>query len=366
LQTDQIDLNRTSAMGVAGLKGFLQFAEKGHLSVRPEDVQENFKKQHLSASISKKLKEKGLNVKCNIGTSDFKVDIGIVHPDKPQQYILGIVVDGHYYYNAHTANDREMVMPSMLKALGWNIHRIWTIDWHENSDKIIDTIIEKVKQLLTKSEVKSESTDEPIVELAFESIKVMPLEDLSINVATKQNTYTAYSITPISNSNSERIYDFQNRNIIKQQIKSLVDTESPISKSLLYKKVLQAWNTSRAGARLDKHLEGIIKEMNIVQTTHHQPFYWSKNTTLDYYRSNDIEKRNMEDIAPEEILVALQEVIVNNLSIEEDELLRYLARTFGFAKVGKQIDTILCYVIDTAMQNGKVKKENNRIKLADK
>jgi hypothetical protein len=74
----------------------------------------------------------------------------------------------------------------------------------------------------------------------------------------------------------------------------------------------------------------------------------------------------MEDIAPEEILVALQEVVANNLSIEEDELLRYLARTFGFAKVGKQIDTILRYVIDTAVQNGKVKKENGRIKLSDK
>jgi hypothetical protein len=70
---------------------------------------------------------KGLNVKCNIGTSNFKVDIGIIHPDKPHEYILGIVVDGYYYFNAHTANDREMVMPSMLKALGWNIYRIWTI-----------------------------------------------------------------------------------------------------------------------------------------------------------------------------------------------------------------------------------------------
>ena len=162
------------------------------------------------------------------------------------------------------------------------------------------------------------------------------------------------------------MYEFQNRNRIKQQIQFLVDTEAPISKSLLYKKVLQAWNTSRAGARLDKHLEGIIKEMNIVQPTHHQPFYWSNNTTLDYYRSNDIEKRNMEDIAPEEILVALQEVVTNNLSIEEAELLRYLARTFGFAKVGKQIDTILRYVIDTAVQHGKVKRENDRIKLAAK
>ena len=74
----------------------------------------------------------------------------------------------------------------------------------------------------------------------------------------------------------------------------------------------------------------------------------------------------MEDIAPEEVLVALQDVVANNLSIEEDELLRYLARTFGFVKVGKQIETILRYVIDTAVQNGKVIKENDRIKFADK
>jgi hypothetical protein len=74
----------------------------------------------------------------------------------------------------------------------------------------------------------------------------------------------------------------------------------------------------------------------------------------------------MEDIAPEEVLVALQEVVTNNLSIEEAELFRYLARTFGFAKVGKQIDTILRYVVDTAVEQGKVKRENNRIKLVDK
>lgn len=362
LQADQIDLSRTSAEGVAGLKAFLQFAEKGHLSVRPEDVQEALNKQHLSAYIGKKLQEKGFEVKCNIGTSGFKVDIGIVHPDKSQQYILGVVIDGHYYYNAQTTNDREMVMPSVLKALGWNVHRIWTMDWYENSDKIIDAIVEKVKQLQTQQEVKEVIAPEP----TFEPMKAMPEEVTPITITSRQKPYVAAVLNSVSSANSETIFEFQNRNSIKQQIQSLVDTEAPISKSLLYKKVLQAWNTSRAGARLDKHLEGVIKEMNITQTIHHQPFYWGNNTTLDLYRSNDIEKRNMEDIAPEEVIVALEEVVTSNLSIEEEELLRYLARTFGFAKVGKQIDTLLRYTIDTAVKQDKVKRENDRIRLADK
>lgn len=366
LHTDQIDLSRTSSEGVAGLKAFLHFAEKGHLSVRPEDVQETINKQHLSVSISKKLQEKGFDVKCNIGTSGFKVDIGIVHPNKPQQYILGIVIDGHYYYNAQTTNDREMVMPSVLKALGWNVHRIWTMDWLENATKIIDAIVEKVKHLQTQPDVKEETIEKPVAEPVFEPIKSIPVEVVTNNITTKLKPYIAASLTSISSANSETIFEFQNRNTIKQHIQSLVDTEAPISKSLLYKKVLQAWNTSRAGARLDKHLEGIIKEMNVVETNHHQPFYWSNNTALDYYRSNDTEKRNMEDIAPEEVIIALEEVVTNNLSIEENELIRYLARTFGFAKVGKQIDALLRYTIDEAVKQDKVRRENDRIKVAVK
>jgi hypothetical protein len=237
LHADQIDLSRTSAEGVAGLKAFLQFAEKGHLSIRPEDVREALDRHHLSESISKKLEEKGLEVKCNIGTSGFKVDIGIVHPDKPQQYILGIVIDGHYYFNAHTTNDREMVMPSVLKALGWNIHRIWTMDWYENSNKIVDAIVEKIKHLQTQPEVK----EKKIVEPAFEPIKSMPFEGATNNNISKQKPYEATSLTSISSANSETIFEFQNRNTIKQQIQLLLETEAPISKSLLYKKVLLAW-----------------------------------------------------------------------------------------------------------------------------
>ncbi len=156
LKADQIDLNRTAAEGVAGLKSFMQFAESGHLrlSIRPEDVQEVYHKKHLSEKISKLLQEKGLQVQYNIGTSDFKVDIGIVHPDKPQQYILGIIVDGYYYYHTRTINDREIVMPAVLKALGWNMYRIWTIDWYNNANNIIENIVEKVKQLQMQSEVK--------------------------------------------------------------------------------------------------------------------------------------------------------------------------------------------------------------------
>ncbi len=364
LTADQIDLNRTSAEGVAGLKAFLQFAQNGHLAIRAQDVQTDA--SQLSKVIAQRLQAKGLQVQCNIGTSGFKIDIGIVHPQKAQQYILGIVIDGTYYYNARTANDREMVMPSVLKSLGWNLHRIWTMDWYENSNAIIETIAKKVNNLLQQPEPEKEiALPETAAQPVFEPTDVM-MEAVPAIITKQQQPYRAHALSKVANASSETIYDAGNRHRIKQQIQMLVDMEAPISKSLLYKKILQAWNTTRAGTRLEAYLQEIITNMDINQTIHHQPFYWSSNTVvMDYYRSNDVEKRNIEDIAPEEIAVALQEVVTHNLSIEEEELIRYLCRSFGFAKVGKQIDTQLRYVIDMLEKEGSIKREEGRVMIVN-
>ncbi|HLO43775.1 MAG TPA: DUF3320 domain-containing protein [Leadbetterella sp.] len=366
LHADQIDLSRTSAEGVAGLKAFLQFAEKGQLSFRPEDLQDMQSKRHLSEAISRKLQHRGLLVKCNIGTSGFKVDIGIINPNKPEQYVLGLIIDGHYYFNAQTANDREMVMPSVLKALGWNIYRVWSLDWHENSEKIINDIVDKFQILLTQPDIDEENNPPFENEIVFEPIKMERGEEIKNTIESKQKEYDATNIRVMSSVTSENFLEFKNRNIIKNQILSIVNTEAPISKSLLYKKVLVSWNTSRAGSRIDKYLEEILSELQLTETIHDQPFYWNGNTNIDFYRNNEVEKRNMEDIAPEEVIVALEEVVTNYLSIEEDELLRYLARTFSFAKVGRQIDHHLRYSIDMAIRQGKIRRDFNRIKLADK
>ena len=147
LKFNQIDLSRTSSEGVAGLKRFLQFAEKGQLTIHAQDVQFDKENKYLSYHIAKKLAKQGFKVKCNIGTSSFKVDIGIVHPEFENQYILGILIDSQNYYSAQTTNDREIVLPSVLESLGWNIFKIWSLDWFENSDRIINSIIEKINKI---------------------------------------------------------------------------------------------------------------------------------------------------------------------------------------------------------------------------
>jgi len=51
----------------------------------------------------------------------------------------------------------------MLESLGWNIFRIWTLDWIENSDVIVESILVKVNELVLQVDVPSEEEINPTV-----------------------------------------------------------------------------------------------------------------------------------------------------------------------------------------------------------
>lgn len=42
---------------------------------------------------------------------------------------------GEIYRSARTAKDRELAQVAVLMQLGWNIQRVWAMDWWDNSAK---------------------------------------------------------------------------------------------------------------------------------------------------------------------------------------------------------------------------------------
>ncbi|MCS5880691.1 hypothetical protein LNP17_11790 [Klebsiella variicola subsp. variicola] len=50
--------------------------------------------------------------------------MGIVHPDKPGDYLVGVECDGATYHSAATARDRDKVRSAILQGLGWKLLRL--------------------------------------------------------------------------------------------------------------------------------------------------------------------------------------------------------------------------------------------------
>ena len=145
MTASQIDLRRTSAKGVEGLRAFLEFAENGHLPAPPVTFN-NEEKHVLIDQICEALGEKGYLTTPLVGRSNFKVDIAVSSPDNPDNYLLGIMCDGNSYYETKTTRDREIVQPAILHMLHWRTMRVYSIDWYANRDKVLSQIIAKIKK----------------------------------------------------------------------------------------------------------------------------------------------------------------------------------------------------------------------------
>lgn len=143
---EHIDVKRTKAEGVIGLKGFVEYARNaGSLPSINSSVSDD--KNGIATILKEELYNRGINVKVHLGNSKFKIDLAIIDPDNNDKYKLAILIDGQNYYQAQTANDRNIIQPSVLEGLGWNIHRIWTIDWYEGKNKEIEKVLSKIESI---------------------------------------------------------------------------------------------------------------------------------------------------------------------------------------------------------------------------
>lgn len=144
MHADHIDLSRTQALGVKGLKNFLYFAEHGYQPLLASQQQGAAFVGGLPELIAAPLRERGFQVDTYVGKSAFRVDLAIVDPANSDRYILGILCDGKSYYATPTARDREIVQPTVLRGLGWNTLRVWSVDWLNDSQSVIDSIVDKI------------------------------------------------------------------------------------------------------------------------------------------------------------------------------------------------------------------------------
>lgn len=145
MTADMIDLRRTKSKGVESLKNFLEFAQKGgqeenHTGIRVQ------KEQGITEQICQAITEAGYQYQKAVGHSKFKIDIAVINPYNEEEYLLGIMLDGEAYRQCRNTKDREVAQISVLNGLGWEVLRIWTMDWWDNRNKEISKLIQILEE----------------------------------------------------------------------------------------------------------------------------------------------------------------------------------------------------------------------------
>lgn len=381
LRSDMIDLNRTSSVGVAGLKRFLEYAEKRekpsveYLSAGLPD-----ERASIENLVAEKLRSLGYEVHTHIGSSGYKIDIGIVDPAHPSTYRLGIICDGKSSWCAKTVRDREIVQDSVLTLLGWKVCRIWTIDWWEDPDKVIANIQKALEGKEPRSRApRATSSIKVWTARAKKKEKITgPVMDQFSSVALKQaftaacekvenpcREYKAAALTQFR-YDGELFYEPDRRRIILDQIKRIIEAEAPISKPLLCKKILYEWGIGRLTQRSETYLSTLLEASGFYRKDcDGLSFFWMNEEQCCSYALFRLHSgREVADLPPEEVANGVRQVLTEAISLPVPDLLKACAQLFGFNRTGANIDVVMQRGVQEAVKRKYARMENDKVAIA--
>ena len=345
-----IDLTRTAAEGVRDLKAFIEFADRG-----PRALAEATRgslggaDSPFEEAVTAALRRRGWIVVPQVGVSKFRIDLGVVHPDRPGDYLVGVECDGAAYHSAATARDRDKVRAAILEELGWKLLRIWSTDWWIDKERAADRLHAEIDACLAAD--RATAAEQEDVEQQGESsasrlseteLAAMPIEpevvvaksedvttvdlDESIEVAPESayarlveptsireedDLYRVTDFAPVAFMiDPEQFYESAYDGVLSALIAQVLAAEAPISEALLVQRIARSHGFQRAGRIIRDRVMALAGRAHFVE---HEPggsrFVWTNtNSEAGWNRARSpatpADIRQIEDIALAELRAA--------------------------------------------------------------
>ena len=305
---------------------------------------------------------------------------------------MGIICDGDNYYNTNTERDREICQPGVLQGLGWEIMRVWTIDWFINREQVLERIVKKLGELTDRQNVfstkettpekkdssqqimspktnigenvikkavsstpvakenKDGQTDSKLSKLPFSVSK----EELDLEVKSNMITY----ILPEREKRSDNANNSRTIPLIRRQIsmdvRNILQEEQPVNLSRIRSCISYMYNISGAAEKLNGIIKtelgkGYIDPSSLSEN----PTYWeNESAAKGYDKFRSCKEREIDDIPIVEVKNAVKQALQEQLSISTVDLLRQIIILMGRQRRTPKSDELISRAISQLEQEG--------------
>ncbi|TSJ41010.1 DUF3320 domain-containing protein [Mucilaginibacter corticis] len=345
ITADDLKTTEATRFGIRALKNFLYFAQFAKLNDPENLAAEN---RPFEAEVAAQLTKAGYIVRDKVGTPGFYLDLAIVDPDNPGRYLLGIVCDGRAYASARSATDRDRLRGQVLELFGWNIYRVWSTDWYRNPEQELQRLTAAIEQA-------------PVPEPEPE-----PYEFARVEHPDGQ-TDTAYqaAILTIDEPKDLQLYTFEQ---LAGWISEVVQTESPVHLDEVIRRITEASDISRAGARVKYTMTQAARyaeQNNLVKLK--QEFLWLPGMETPPVRDRSklpAASRKIALVAPEEIYEAIRQVVEGSVAITEEDTIPLAAKRLGFARLTEELKQVLSDAVGQCIRRDILTHEGLLLKSA--
>lgn len=382
---DMIDLGRTNSVGVSSLRDFLEFGERGKLVKNYSQIDNE--QSGMVNTVVRFLTDNGYESRMNVGHSNFRIDIAVINPYDKNEYLLGIMLDGDSYARTENARDREISQLSVLKGLGWNTYRMWTMDFWADSNKELKKLFDLLEELKQNASTKKkEKVDDEIevVNIDFDlieenEIKSSRKKDVKQKVSKqrwvsdssgsvlitskviKDNNKKKYSSTEYKYAELTPMViaetDIENNiDELRDRICKVTEIEAPILRDKLFEKVVKSLLlTTQSQNVLNAFNKALDKCEYIAKKQSGKVWVWAKNQDPDEYFVYRIEnKRNLDTICIQEMMNAVCLALQDKGALDEDVLIKTIAIYLGYMQVSDEVESNVLAAIKQARKEGRI------------
>jgi len=356
IKASDIDIESAKSEGTIILHNYLEYAEKGPEALKLPKQKAGEFESPLEEDVAMVIQRIGYNVVPKVGYSGCPIDMGVVDPNNPGSYLLGIEFDGVTYQSSNSARDRDRLREQVLKQLAWRIHRIWSPAWVARRDSEVRRLagaLAEAHKFQLEAEVPSmdvaleEDNDDLSQEVDVQKVQFAGIEKIGVpyKVHTFKAKFNPYVRVPSSRHGwvvrANEFHFQENRQLQSILLEELVKEEGPIHFDYAVRRLAAVWGLKRRGPRIvqaaREALNLLLRNQKAIIKGH---FIWPTDLQDVPVRvpvpGVPESKRILEHIPPEEIENAMKLIARYALGISAESLTVETAKVFGFSHGGEK------------------------------
>jgi len=255
---EDIDTDRAKGKGVVAFKLFLHYARTGRLQLG-RFASEDPSLSAMGDQVEHVIQVQGYQVHRHVGLSGLFIDIAVADPERPGRYVLGVELDGLSYANAQSARDRDRLRNAVLRDHGWQLHRIWAMDWLQRPAEQAQKLLQAIKdaqEVLRNEGVQKRDVAVPVEIVTIERGDVAELR-LEALPETTANFYKEAALTAIP---TYQDLSSTSLTLLAKFVEDVVAVESPVHRDEVVVRIRSAWNLLRSGGRIQTALDTAIQK----------------------------------------------------------------------------------------------------------
>jgi hypothetical protein len=333
-----IDLSRATRDGPRIFKRFLEFAKSGRIdeAIPTGELPDS----PFEEDVADVIRRLGFIADPQVGSSGFRIDLGIRHKDRPGTYILAVECDGATYHSALWARERDRLRQDVLEHLGWRFYRIWSTDWFYNRSAEIDRLRaalisghEAAEAGITIDGANHHMTAD---RAATEDEAILRIPDA---VERRMPRYVRAVFPNLSGVEPHEA----DRTVLARLAIAIVESEGPIHIEEIARRIATSFGRERTGTRILSATKAALGHAQLFAP--HlltEESFWQTRGQLE---SPPVRDRSAEEgatlkalsISLIEIRAAIKVARDDNAGGDDSDLIRIAARLLGFRRVGSEL-----------------------------